>query len=209
MIPTREATSQRKVTEAFIAADATPITLIPRHKYANGSGGFVIGDGVPRAEQTFRLIPTTLVASAKGAGETTTIDGEVWQPSHILLGRWDCYVDRRDRFVFKGMLMEVGPIEPKQDYEVRAPVRYLRPAIPEVLMPQGDGSSSFQGYMGVYVGTQITPSSTWTFPNPYGRPPTVTVYDSTNEVILAQVNLVDGNVVVHFDSPATGSVVIS
>ena len=62
---------------------------------------------------------------------------------------------------------------------------------------------------GASVHNQVSPASTWTFSHSLGRLPAVSVYDSSGNLLLADVEATSSTISVTFASPTSGSVVFS
>lgn len=110
--------AQKRLTEAFIAVDPRVVTLIPQVKTSNGSGGFTLAPGIPRAPQTF-----TLLAQAKGQEEPTkTEDGQVMRTDYVLVGKYNAAIAPLDYWIDGDSRYTVEYILPYNGYEVRAGV---------------------------------------------------------------------------------------
>lgn len=79
---------QRKNTEWFIAWNPYPVILIPQVKTKTGTGT-EITDGIPRAEQTMRLIPQNEVTPPTTKNNGVTLNGVERVITHVLLGLYD------------------------------------------------------------------------------------------------------------------------
>lgn len=117
MIPATEARVQKALTDAFIAADVSTITLIPAEFVSNGSGGRKRNDLPARLPQSMRLIPQDA-----NAAERETLDGSVVQPNYMLLGVWNAAMTRGDRFTNSGTRYEVVYVHEKRDYQTKGEV---------------------------------------------------------------------------------------
>lgn len=117
MIATAELAAQRKLTEAFIACDRTPIALVRNTKVDDGSGGYTL---VPAtiAVQQFRLLPQQDVSR-----EVQTADGRMVRPNWVLLGKYNADMVRGDTFTMNGDRLELAQVEDKQ-YEMKGWVIY-------------------------------------------------------------------------------------
>ena len=115
MIPNPEATVLRQSTVAFIQADLSRVTLVPRVKVSNGSGGFVYDDLAPRAPADGRVIPLTAKAT-----ERLNLEGHTVPVEFILLMAYDAQVEKGDRFYARGRSFEVVHVQEKRDYQTKA-----------------------------------------------------------------------------------------
>jgi hypothetical protein len=107
---TRELRALRKIMGAFILADAKDIILIRIPKIPSGNGGFI--DGTPEylSAQKFRLVP---FKRRLGQQEVNTQDGDIPFLKYVLVGFWDCDVERDDTFTFQDRNCLVVGVEPK------------------------------------------------------------------------------------------------
>lgn len=113
---------QRRNTKAFIDANAIWVTLEPYGKVDTPDGGFRLQNGTPRSPQTFRLLPQSDVMP-----QVQTPDGIQLTPTYVLLGTWDCEMERWDKFFFNDVWFRiVSPIRPDHSvinvYERKADV---------------------------------------------------------------------------------------
>lgn len=115
-----ELAAQRRITEAYVAANPSSIVLTPRKKVKSGTG-ITWQDQPPRAAQTFRLIDQS---SPSGNQPTAiTIDGAQRKVQYQLLGTWDTEVGLYDYWVdAEGFRCEVAELLPDNGYEQRAQV---------------------------------------------------------------------------------------
>ena len=112
--------TNRKNTEAYIAADPTILRLKTRVPLRTPSGGVTVVDGPTRPEQIFKLI---MVSPAGGSIEQRTDSGTERQVDYILLGKWDAQVDVGDWWEDgRGNVWEVRAVIPSNGYETRAVV---------------------------------------------------------------------------------------
>jgi hypothetical protein len=120
MISPGELKSQRKLTYAFIAADAIEVTLVRRTRTPDGAGGIETGPPVEQEPQRFRLLP-----QEDGATARTNADGESATPEYMLQGYWDCNMERFDEFVLEdGRRFQIVYIDNRQ-YEIKGEAIYL------------------------------------------------------------------------------------
>lgn len=110
---------QRRLSAEFIAADAQTITLLRSARTPDGAGGTEIGAAVSQDPQTFRLLP-----QEDGATARTTADGESATPEYMLMGAWDCNMQRFDEFVIGARRYQIVYIDNRQ-YEIKGEVIYL------------------------------------------------------------------------------------
>lgn len=117
MIAAAELAAQRLLTKAFIDADYIPIALVRQTRVPDGAGGYTQTQ-TPVAAQRFRLVPQQDTAK-----EVQTADGRMVRPVYVLLGKYDCDMQRDDRFTVGGHSYRVAQVEDKQ-YEVKGQVVY-------------------------------------------------------------------------------------
>ena len=109
---------QRKMTLAFIDTAPVMIDLIPRARAKQPTGGFAFQELSPRGPQKMRLIeplgglPVLLTGS----------DGAQRELEMILLGRWDCDLEKYDIFDYSGRAYEVAQLYHFNGWEQRAEV---------------------------------------------------------------------------------------
>jgi hypothetical protein len=108
---------QRKLTKAFIDADYIPVALVRQQKVDDGAGGHTYAQA-PVPAQRFRLVPRQDTAK-----EMQTADGQMVRPAYVLLGMYDCDMQRNDRFTWNGHNLKIVHVEDKQ-YEVKGEVIY-------------------------------------------------------------------------------------
>lgn len=121
MIPEPELSAHRSVTDAFIAANPSTVTLTPRERVKTGSGTKLV-EGLARPPQVMRIIDQS---SPKGPtpGMVIAGDGKQRKVEYQLLGRWDALVGLYDVFTDpQGIRWEVAEILPDNGYERRAQV---------------------------------------------------------------------------------------
>jgi len=108
---------QRKITRAFIDTMPVIITLIPRVRAKMPTGGFAFQTLSPREPQKMRLIePSGLPILLTGS------DGVQREMEMILLGRWDCDLEKYDIFDYDGRSFEVAQLYHFNGWEQRAEV---------------------------------------------------------------------------------------
>jgi hypothetical protein len=106
---TLELSTQRKNTTAFIAADPVSLVLTPHDKETTAAGGYKLVPQEPREAQMFRLIP-----ASDRMPEISNSNGRMANPSYILLGAWDCAMERWDSFDLHGVTYEIAsPVRPE------------------------------------------------------------------------------------------------
>jgi hypothetical protein len=115
MIPAAEAAVQRRLTEAFVDADAEEVVLQALVKVMNGAGGFSTSR-IPRPPQIMRLSPS-------GTGvERQLPDGRIVTSSHTLLGYYGTVMDRGDWFTLGGREYEIVFVHENQEYQTKGEV---------------------------------------------------------------------------------------
>lgn len=117
MIGQMELDIQRKLTDAFIKADETPLTLSRQVKVSDGAGGYT-KTAQPLALQRFRLVPQQDTREP-----VATADGQMVRPRYVLLGRHTADMQRGDTFTWNDGRYEIGEVEDKQ-YEIKGEVTY-------------------------------------------------------------------------------------
>lgn len=110
-----ELKAQQKISAAFIAADSVIIILERWTRVPDGAGGF-ISSPVSQIPQRFRLIP-----QEDGATARTTAEGETATPEFMLMGAWDCNMQRFDEFELNGIRYQIAYIDDRQ-YEIKGEV---------------------------------------------------------------------------------------
>lgn len=119
-IPAAELAAQRALTNAFVAADAEPITLFRSEWVSDGSGGEVRQDPLPVGVQVLRFQPRQ-----DGGSPRTTADGQQVVPTYTLVGKHTADIERWDEFVLNGDRYEVVFVYENRQYQVKAEVAYL------------------------------------------------------------------------------------
>lgn len=105
----------RNSTLYFIAADPVHLSLIPQIEDKTAGGGKKYTDGVPRAQQVFRLIPQQDVMPS-----IQTPDGIQLTPTFVLMGLYDAVLERWDKFDLNGHKYQiVSPVRPEHTVENR------------------------------------------------------------------------------------------
>jgi hypothetical protein len=108
---------QRRLTLAFIDTRPAMITLVPRARIKQPAGGFTFQSLSPRSPQKMRLIePVGLPILLTGS------DGIQRELEMILLGRWDCDLEKYDIFDYGGRAYEVAQLYFPNGWEQRAEV---------------------------------------------------------------------------------------
>lgn len=110
---------QRKLSAEFIAADAQTIVLQRPTRTPDGAGGTTVGTPVPVTAQVFRLLP-----QEDGATARTTAEGESATPEFMLMGYWNCDMDRFDEFTIDGRRFQIVYIDDRQ-YEIKGEAIFL------------------------------------------------------------------------------------
>jgi hypothetical protein len=108
---------QRRLTVAFIDSRPVMIDLVPRVRAKQPTGGFAFQELAPRGPQKMRLIePSGLPILLSGS------DGVQRELEMILLGRWDCDLEKYDVFNYSGQSYEVAQLYFFNGWEQRAEV---------------------------------------------------------------------------------------
>lgn len=118
-ISSRELAVQRKQTAAFILADSVAVVLERPTFVSDGAGGHTRGVPTPLPVQTMRLTPLQ-----DGAIAQVTADGEMIEPTYMLIGSWDCDMERWDRFALGGHQYEVVSVNQNTQYQCKGEVVY-------------------------------------------------------------------------------------
>jgi hypothetical protein len=118
-ISAAELAVHRANTVAFIAADSFACVLNRKTKVADGAGGYTLGSA-PVAAQIMRLIPL-----GDGAPERLTEDGKSVRPSYMLMGRWDCDIERWDTFSKDGRNYRIVYLNENRQYETKGEAVYV------------------------------------------------------------------------------------
>lgn len=118
-ISSAELAIQRKQTAAFIASDSVAVVLERPVFVSDGAGGHTRGVPTLLPSQTMRLIPLQ-----DGTTAQLNADGEMIEPSYMLMGRWDANIERWDRFMLEGHEYEVLSVNQNRQYECKAEVSY-------------------------------------------------------------------------------------
>lgn len=119
---TSEVEYQRRITKAFIDSDPISLSLSRPLTADDGEGGRIIGSSSNIEMQTFRLIPQSDVMP-----QVQTPDGFQLTPTYVILGEYDCDLERWDRFSVAGVDFQVvSPVRPDHSianvYERKADV---------------------------------------------------------------------------------------
>lgn len=116
-----EVRAQRRVTQAFIAANPVAVTLTPANYTRTPAGGKTRSDGPSRDEQMFRLIDQS-TSSGSVPGPVRAADGINRTVTHMLLGYYDAIMEVGDRWEANGFTYEIVEMLPDNGYERRARV---------------------------------------------------------------------------------------
>lgn len=103
---------QRRLTKAFIDESPESVVLQGFDKESNGSGGFRLTPQPPRDPQVMRLIPISTTAF-----ERLTLDGAAVTPQFVLMGEFNCEMQRGDKFELDGKRYEIVHIQEKHEYQ--------------------------------------------------------------------------------------------
>lgn len=110
-----ELKAQRKISQAFIDADAVTVILERRTRVPDSAGGFT-STPVPQFPQRFRMIP-----QEDGATARVTAEGETATPEFMLMGPWDANMQRFDEFSLYGTRYQIAYIDDRH-YELKGEV---------------------------------------------------------------------------------------
>jgi len=109
-----ETIANRRITQAFIDARPTVVTLIPRERYTLGTGAWKWRNLEPRPDQIMRIIE-------QGPPEVFTVqDGTQRRVDYVMLAAWDAAIAKGDVFTYAGDTVEVIEIYHNNGYEIRA-----------------------------------------------------------------------------------------
>lgn len=111
---------QRRLTVEFIDTAPIMITLIPRTRVKQPTGGFAYQEQTPRDPQKMRLIEPYHVGSLPIM--LTGSDGIQRELELMLLGRWDCDLEKYDIFEHDGRRYEIAQLYFFNGWEQRAEV---------------------------------------------------------------------------------------
>jgi hypothetical protein len=119
-----ELRANRRNTKAFIAADPVELVLY-RQEIKRTSGGNLakVGEPVPLAPQTFRMLP-----QGSAQADVRNTSGKLAPQTYVLMGEWDADMARDDTFTHNGVDYTLeGIIGPEHSddsvYERKAPVK--------------------------------------------------------------------------------------
>lgn len=93
---------KRKNALAYIAADPTDISFVPRQRVSDGAGGFKWSNPPALAPQRWRLI-----TSGNTAVTRRTADGLTVTPELTIMGPWNADIVEGWQFSVEGRLHEV------------------------------------------------------------------------------------------------------
>lgn len=110
---------QRKNTKAFIRADAEVFVLERSAFASDGAGGHTRGTPAPLPPQLMRLVPLQ-----DGSTPQLTADGEMIEPSYILIGHHDADMERWDTFTTDNGRYEIVSVNLNRQYECKGEVAY-------------------------------------------------------------------------------------
>lgn len=110
---------QRRNTKAFILADSLMVALMRPVSVSDGEGGKARSSLAALPPQTMRLMPLQ-----DGAAEQLTADGLQISPTYMLMGVWDCDMQRWDTFAVGTSRYEVVSINQNRQYETKGEVVY-------------------------------------------------------------------------------------
>lgn len=114
-----EDTALRKGTAEFIASDPDVVTMERPQRVPDGAGGWVSsGEPVPLGSQIVKMQPLSL----RGSPQRTSEAGQVYTPTHVLLGMPDLDAMAGDRFVWNGAYWSVVFVDKALSYRIMAEV---------------------------------------------------------------------------------------
>lgn len=108
---------QRKITNYFIRADGEDFVLERPAFVSDGAGGHTRGPSAPLPPQLMRLVPLQ-----DGATAQLTADGEMVEPSYMLVGLHDADMERWDTFTTDTGRYEVVSVNLNRQYECKGEV---------------------------------------------------------------------------------------
>ena len=112
-----ELDAQRRITSYFVRTQPVVVTLIPRERVRQPSGGYVWVSLDPRDPQTLRLVePPDPGLQVQGS------DGKLRDVQFILLGEWTATIGRYDVFTLNDRDWEVADLMHYNGWERRAQV---------------------------------------------------------------------------------------
>lgn len=111
-----EALMQKRITEAFIQADATSVTLVRTAEVGNGAGGVRRGGAAPLTPQTVRLVPSADPAVA----EAPKTDGGTRTTRYTLVAKFDANVKDGDEFSYEDETFVLSEVRVVGGYEKKA-----------------------------------------------------------------------------------------
>lgn len=119
MLASAEGAAQRRISDAFIAADSALLLVSHRTKVPDGAGGFqfTVDNPDDPAEVVGRMIP-----QSDKVPEVQGNDGRMARIEYILMCSAGTDVRRYDTFEFKGRLWEVLQIHLGPEYELKADI---------------------------------------------------------------------------------------
>jgi hypothetical protein len=120
-VDANELAMHRANTQAFIAANPSTLSLIPRTRQKSGTGVAWI-PGPARPAQVMRLIDQSST-SGPTPGSVRAADGVQRRVTYQLLGTWDAAIGMYDTWTdAQGIVWEVQDLLPDNGYERRAEV---------------------------------------------------------------------------------------
>ena len=110
---------QLQITEKFIAADASQVTMLRSTRVSDGAGGTVSQDEAPVTVDpvTVRMIPRSDRTS-----ELVLADGRVLRPEFAVLAMPDVDIQRYDEFLWNGVRWQVASVHELPVYEKKGDV---------------------------------------------------------------------------------------
>lgn len=110
---------QLQITEKFIAADSSQVTMLRSEKLNDGAGGFILQNEAPVTPDpvTVRMIPRS-----DRTPELALADGRILRPEFAILAMPDVDIQRYDEFYWNGVRWQVADVHPLPEYERKGDV---------------------------------------------------------------------------------------
>jgi len=108
-----------QITQRFIEADASQVTMLRSTRNNDGAGGFILENEVPVTPEpiTIRMIPRS-----DRTPELALADGRILRPEFAILGMPDVDIQRYDEFFWDGVRWQVAHVHPLPVYEKKGDV---------------------------------------------------------------------------------------
>lgn len=130
MLSAEELQANKEMTHWFIQSDPTVVSLVPRERVKQPSGGFKWAEMPPRAPQSVKMIPQ----GGSLGGIVTAEDGVNRRYDFVMLGEWNAIIKLNDIFrdpIQADVFWEVTGMEPFNGYEVKARVSAYGKELPD------------------------------------------------------------------------------